>query len=296
MKSSSNFEQLEQTSDAVDEVNQLKGRLWDSEANFTQAKDVTKFRQYANACDRVKAFYQEQHANQTLDFNIKIRKRFAERRNAEMGIWEAMELLNTMKDDSDPDTSVTQIEHLLQTAEAIRHDGKPEWMQVVGLVHDLGKLLATFQPEGQWAIVGDTFPVGCRFSDKIIYPETFSSNPDLMKEDLMTDFGIYEPHCGLDNVLLSWGHDEYLYSVLKDQCTLPKEGLWMIRYHSFYPWHREGAYRHLCNDADEEALAAVRAFNPYDLYSKSDNPADPEKLKPYYTGLIAKFFPNKLKW
>lgn len=44
-------------------------------------------------------------------------------------------------------TSVTQIEHLLQTAEAIRRDGKPEWMQVVGLVHDLGKLLTTFQPE-----------------------------------------------------------------------------------------------------------------------------------------------------
>jgi len=89
-----------------------------------------------------------------------------------VGIWEAMELLNTMQDDSDPDvrssffflsifgirklrcyrkqTSVTQIEHLLQTAEAIRRDGKPEWMQVVGLVHDLGKLLATFQPE--WVI------------------------------------------------------------------------------------------------------------------------------------------------
>jgi predicted HD phosphohydrolase len=30
-------------------------------------------------------------------------------------------------------TSVSQIEHLLQTAEAIRRDGKPEWMQV-GLI------------------------------------------------------------------------------------------------------------------------------------------------------------------
>lgn len=27
-------------------------------------------------------------------------------------------------------TSMSQIEHLLQTAEAIRRDGKPEWMQV----------------------------------------------------------------------------------------------------------------------------------------------------------------------
>jgi inositol oxygenase len=51
-------------------------------------------------------------------------------------------------------TSLSQIEHLLQTAEAIRHDGKPEWMQVTGLVHDLGKLLFLFESEGQWDVVG----------------------------------------------------------------------------------------------------------------------------------------------
>ena len=35
----------------------------------------------------------------------------------------------------------------------------------------------------------------------------------------------------------------------------------MIRYHSFYPWHREGAYRHLMGPGDEEQLRAVKAFN-----------------------------------
>ena len=53
-----------------------------------------------------------------------------------------------------PQTSLSQIEHLLQTAEAIRRDGKPEWMQVTGLVHDLGKLLFLFESEGQWDVVG----------------------------------------------------------------------------------------------------------------------------------------------
>lgn len=43
-------------------------------------------------------------------------------------------------------------------------------------------------------------------------------------------------------------------------------------------------------------MAAVQAFNPYDLYSKSDDPVNPQKLKPYYMELIAKFFPEKLKW
>ena len=38
----------------------------------------------------------------------------------EKSLWEALEYLNTLVDDSDPDTDLTQIAHLLQTAEAIR--------------------------------------------------------------------------------------------------------------------------------------------------------------------------------
>lgn len=56
--------------------------------------------------------------------------------------------------------------------------------------------------------------------------------------------------------------DEYLYQICKEQSRLPKEGLAMIRYHSFYPWHREGAYRHFMKPEDEDDLKAVKAFNP----------------------------------
>ena len=89
---------------------------------------------------------------------------------------------------------------------------------------------------------------------------------------------------------------QYLYNVFKDQSSLPSEALAMIRYHSFYPWHREGAYAHLTNESDLRSLDAVLAFNPYDLYSKSDGPCDVEKLRPYYQNLIAKFFPPVLDW
>ncbi|KAI0078585.1 myo-inositol oxygenase [Panus rudis PR-1116 ss-1] len=290
---------LDRISDAVDEVNKLKGsqeRAWDDASEFDNTKDKQTFRQYEAACDRVKNFYREQHEKQTMEFNVNIRANFKKTVRARMGIWEAMEKLNELVDDSDPDTDVSQIEHLLQTAEAIRRDGKPEWMQVAGLVHDLGKLLYLFGSEGQWDVVGDTFVVGCKFSDKIIYPETFEANPDSKDPVYSTEYGVYQPHCGLDNVMLSWGHDEYLYHVLKNQSSLPEDALYMIRYHSFYPWHREGAYTHLMNANDERALQAVRAFNPYDLYSKSDETVDPEKLKPYYQGLIAKFFPPVIEW
>ncbi|KDR79887.1 hypothetical protein GALMADRAFT_136471 [Galerina marginata CBS 339.88] len=288
--------ELDATSDAVDEVNVIKGKIWNEKSEFDDGMDKSQFRDYEAACDRVKAFYKEQHEKQTVAFNIKARVDFKSRKRARMSVWEAIEMLNTLIDDSDPDTSMSQIEHLLQTAEAIRRDGKPEWMQVTGLLHDLGKLLLLFGSEGQWDVVGDTFVVGCKFSDKIIYPETFKSNPDSYDAVYSTEYGIYKPHCGLDNVMLSWGHDEYLYNVLKDQSSLPAEALAMIRYHSFYPWHREGAYSHLTNEKDIQILEAVKAFNPYDLYSKSDKPCNVEELRPYYQNLIAKFFPPVLDW
>ncbi|KAI0365769.1 myo-inositol oxygenase [Pilatotrama ljubarskyi] len=299
MRLSNDGRAFETVSDAVDEVNKLKGQVaaqWDEASKFDVEKDKNSFRKYEEACDRVRNFYREQHEKQTVEFNVRVRAEFKRTVHARMGIWEAMEKLNTLVDDSDPDTSLSQIEHLLQTAEAIRRDGKPDWMQVAGLVHDLGKLLYFFGSEGQWDVVGDTFVVGCKFSDKIIYPETFANNPDSKDPVYSTEFGVYSPHCGLENVMLSWGHDEYLYHVLKKQSSLPMDALYMIRYHSFYPWHREGAYSHLTNAEDQRALEAVRAFNPYDLYSKNDEPVNVEKVKPYYQRLIAKYFPDVIEW
>ncbi|KAI1098763.1 DUF706-domain-containing protein [Jackrogersella minutella] len=290
--------ELEETSDHIDAVNVLKGQAkYDEESQFDSQKDKTKFRQFDEACDRVKNFYREQHQKQTVAYNLKARIDFKTRRREEMTIWEAIEKLNTLIDESDPDTSLSQIQHLLQSAEAIRRDGKPRWMQLTGLIHDIGKLLFFYGSEGQWDVVGDTFPVGCAFDKRIIYPDTFEANPDSKDPIYSTKFGIYSPGCGLDNVMLSWGHDEYLYHVAKEQSTLPPEALAMIRYHSFYPWHHDNAYRELMDEHDEEMLKAVRAFNPYDLYSKSDEVPNAEVLKPYYLELIDEFFPNKVvKW
>ena len=290
---------MDSVSDAIDDVNVIK---YDEESKFDAEKDKNTFRQYADATDRVKNFYREQHHKQTVSYNLAARNRFynATRPRAEMTIWEAMEKLNTLVDESDPDTSLSQIQHLLQSAEAIRRDGKPRWMQLTGLIHDLGKLMLFFpelETQGQWDVVGDTFPVGCAFDKAIIYPQTFVGNPDFSDPTYSSKLGIYTEGCGLDNVMLSWGHDEYLYNVLKDQSDLPDESLAMIRYHSFYPWHREGAYRELMCDKDWAMLKAVNAFNPYDLYSKSDEPPKVEDLKPYYMELIDEFFPKKvLEW
>lgn len=241
----------------------------------------------------VREFYRLNHTHQTRDFVLSKKREYGARTRGEMGIWEALDYLNTLVDDSDPDTDLSQIEHVLQTAEAIRRDGHPRWMVLAGLIHDLGKVLCLYG-EPQWAVVGDTFPVGCAWSDKIVFPEFFAQNPDAAVPEYQTKLGIYQEGCGLRKVDVSWGHDEYLYHVVKDY--LPDEALYMIRYHSFYPWHREGQYSYLLDDHDRAMLPWVQKFNPYDLYSKSAERPKLSEVKPYYDGLINEYFPPKIAW
>ncbi|MCL4784249.1 MAG: inositol oxygenase [Bryobacterales bacterium] len=269
---------------------------WDDEvkARYKPGKSQEEFRNYGDGVHpRVREFYRLNHTNQTYDFVMQKRKEYLSLNRTEMGIWEAMEFLNTLVDDSDPDTDLSQIEHNLQTAESIRADGHPRWMQLAGLIHDLGKVMWIWG-EPQWAVVGDTFPVGCAWSDKIVFPQFFEANPDKDRPEFQTECGIYERNGGLDKVNLSWGHDEYLYHVTKDY--MPEPAQYMIRYHSFYPAHREGAYDHLMNDHDREMFGWVRKFNPYDLYSKGLAKPDPVALRPYYEELIAEYFPEKIRW
>ena len=93
---------------------------------------------------------------------------------------------------------------------------------------------------------------------------------------------------------MSWGHDEYLYQIMKDY--LPEPALYMIRYHSFYSQHRENDYTHLMTAKDIEMFEWVKKFNPYDLYSKAPVPPDAKALLPYYKELVSKYLPEKLNF
>ena len=243
--------------------------------------------------DRVRTFYRNNHTHQTFGFVQAQKARWLQFNQREMTPWEGLDFLNTLVDESDPDINLPQIAHLLQTAEAIKADGHPDWFVLTGFIHDLGKVLCLFG-EPQWAVVGDTFPVGCRFSDKIVFPEFFALNRDSQDPRFNTVNGIYESGCGLDKVHMSWGHDEYLYQLVKDH--LPDPALYMIRYHSFYSWHREQQYGHLTDARDRANLPWVCKFNPYDLYSKNPNPPVLSELKPYYEDLMAKYLPATLRF
>jgi inositol oxygenase len=262
--------------------------------SIATGKSTEEYRNYETpGRDSVREFYRLNHQYQTFDFVQQKKAEFLSFDKKEMSVWDAFQFLNQLVDDSDPDTDLDQFQHLLQTSEAIRADGHPDWMVLAGLFHDMGKVLCLFG-EPQWAVVGDTFPVGCAWSDKIVYPEFFSENPDVQNEQYQTRYGVYSPGCGLRNVQLSWGHDEYVYHMMKDY--LPEPALYMLRYHSFYSQHREHGYDHLMDDHDREMFKWVKLFNPYDLYSKNPTPPDWTQLRPYYEDLVAKYLPATLKF
>eukprot|EP00956_Cyclotella_meneghiniana_P012193 scaffold17296_cov66-Cyclotella_meneghiniana.AAC.6 len=283
-------------------------------------KTLEDFRTYTQDEEtpaRVVEHYRDMRRYQTLEFYERMERKysFADGTYRKlMTIEEAFAELENYIDASDPDMDLPNILHLLQTAEGIRKANHPDWLQLTGLLHDMGKIMFLwgtgedgqdgYSPNGkQWALGGDTFVVGCRIpSEAVVFPQFNDLNPDMHDEKFNTKYGIYKPHCGLDALKFAWGHDEYMYRMLVANNTkLPREALDMIRYHSAYPWHDKGAYTHLMKEEDYERMQWVQLFNKFDLYTKDgDNELRGDKMKeiwPYYKELLEKYgLGGKLKW
>ncbi len=245
----------------------------------------------------VRNHYRKMRQNQTFEYVRRMQKKYLTF-DKPMDLWDAMEHLNDLIDVSDPDLNLPNVQHLIQSAEAIRADNRPDWMQLTGLIHDLGKVLflwgcdadGTSQNE-QWGTVGDVFVVGCALPDTCVYSEFNELNSDMKDVRYNSEMGIYEAGCGLDKLTLAWGHDEYLFQVLRKHAnnTLPEEAMIMIRYHSFYPWHSGGSYTKLLHEKDQQHLEIIRDFNKYDLYTKSSKTYDLEQIKEYYRPIANKY-------
>ena len=240
-------------------------------------------------------FYKRMYKNQNLNFVLMMKEKYKILDNVKMTMNKALSLMDTFIDPSDPDLDEPNSIHAYQTAERIRkmYPDNKEY-QIIGLIHDLGKVLFTFD-EPDYAVVGDTFVVGCKLPKSIVYYDCIDFHPD--KNNTLN--GIYKDKCGLDNLYLSYGHDEYLYQVLKQNKDKHKlsEKYWdIIRYHSFYPWHKESEYSQFMNYKDHDTLKNVLEFNQFDLYSKEDDIHISNDVKIYYDNLLNELFSGELQW
>mmetsp|Transcript_4522 Transcript_4522/g.15016 ORF Transcript_4522/g.15016 Transcript_4522/m.15016 type:complete len:403 (+) Transcript_4522:411-1619(+) len=290
-----------------------------------QCKDVAAFRDYSVPHERqdvVTRHYRLMRQHQTVDFVARMAEKYSfrdGRYRALMTIREAFDTLEDYVDSSDPDLGLPNVIHGLQTAEAIRKAGHPDWFVLTGLIHDLGKIMFLWGAEAdgqkgtadgdQWALGGDTFVVGCELPQGparpgIVFPEFSALNPDMKDPRYNTTLGVYERNCGLDTLKFAYGHDEYLYQMLKANQDnpaakekLPDHALAMVRYHSAYPWHTARVYDHFMQPQDFDTLNWVLAFNNFDLYTKDEaNALSLDDLWPYYQTLIDKYLPGQLKW
>ena len=162
-----------------------------------------EFRKYDNVEEAIKRTYKLGRKHQTVEYVERMHHKYLtfERK---MNVLDVFEKLEKFVDISDPDITLPNYFHGIQTAEGIRKDGHPEWLQLVGLIHDIGKIIYLWgcDEDGtslkeQWGMVGDTFIVGCQLPEKIVYPEYNQENKDKDNPKYNTQLGIYSKNCGL---------------------------------------------------------------------------------------------------
>ena len=303
------------TTDDSDDADSDKGTVLaetDETAHDDAEKDAepASLRTYDDstaAC--VKELYATMRREQSVEHVQRMRAKYVgpgQLGSVRMSVWDALDLLSTFVDVSDPDMTLPNHIHAFQTAEGLRAMNMPDWLQLTGLIHDLGKMiyLRGSDEDGtsvnaQWSIVGDTWLVGCAMPDALVFPELNAANPDARHPERCTELGIYSEGCGLDNAMCAFGHDEYMYEVLRQSegVKLPKEALYVIRYHSLYPWHDAGCYARLESNYDRSMKGWVKLFNQHDLYTKKDTlytNSELAELREYYGKIVDKYLPAEL--
>ncbi len=237
-------------------------------------------------------FYLRHHRLQTFEAATQLRDKYAAKIIGPATVWDRLMALKDLNDESDADLEgMTQLGHSLQTANAIANDDQDENWIIMGLIHDLGKIIQAYGEKPEFT-VGDVYPVGCQFGKSIVYYDFLKANPDWHHPDYSSKYGIYSPQCGLLNVAMSYGHDEYIYHIFKN--LLPIELLWTVRHHSFQSVAED--YTHLMSNEDKELREThMKKFMAYDLYTKDKYNVGGHKIQ-YYQEIIQRRFPDPIEW
>ena len=178
-----------------------------------------------------------------------------------------------------------------------------KWLILIGLIHDLGKVLVLeeFGNFPEWFSVGDIYPLACKFNSSNVYYNNnfYKLCSDYNNTIYQTNIGIYSYNCGFDNVEMTFSHDYYLSNVLqKSKTKLPYEAIYIIKYHSFYPWHTPNnnirGYMELASEKDWYYLPLLKLFQKSDLYSKTSIMPNIDSIQDYYNKLINLYIPNKI--
>jgi len=273
-------------------------------------QETPALRDYSSAPPEVIEFYRMQHSTTTVTNVMELEREIFPPRKRQLTMWQAITMAKEVRDGSDPDMLAAQKVHFYGTTKAAQEKGEPLWKVLGALLHDTGKVLVPLYDLPQHQVVGDTFPVGCPFEESNILVESFKSNPDNQVAEYQRPLGMYREGCGFQEMYFAFGHDAYLAAVLKQHIsrsagkisgltTEETEALiYVIQFHSFYPWHQQGGYSRFASDYDKKMLPHLKSFQLLDLYSKpkyTEEEAN-EGLEREFRPLVESAFGNQLIW
>ena len=298
------------------------------------------FRNYNNSDKQelVEQTYKKMYIEQTLE--KKLNTKIYPISDKKYKIIDLLPLFDKIIDESDPDCNDGQIVHLLQTYISMKdkfdkninikslfteneYDNLPikikkifdkkitiqnlyphidnwNFIYLISFLHDIGKIMLdkNFHNLPQHFSVGDIYPLGVPFSSSNIFYEKkwHELNSEYQK---YYHFDLFEPFCGLDKLPFTISHDYYLYKVLENT-LIPKEGLYIIRFHSFYAFHspRNGkrGYTEYASLNDWINLPLLKIFQKSDLYSKTRDIPKFEDYQDEIYDLINTYCGDKLNW
>ncbi|KAB7494430.1 Inositol oxygenase [Armadillidium nasatum] len=105
---------------------------------FDEKRDDPKMKQVFNT-------YKQMHQSQTVDYVRSRHSHWCQFNKFKATIMEALEKLNDLVDESDPDIDLPNIIHAYQTAEMIREKHPDlDWFHLTGFIHDLGKVMVFY--------------------------------------------------------------------------------------------------------------------------------------------------------
>ena len=274
------------------------------EGDEDRAGDVAGFRQYNEAPARVIEFYCRQHTELTYARASDLNYRFVSAPKRAYSLSELLRICDGIFDPSDPDLAageggeggISQTEHAYQVAEGALRAGLPLEYVALGMVHDLGKAAAALLGIDMTFLVGDTYPLGCPFeTEHITYGESLLNNEDGKNPLYNSGHGVYRRGCGFSSMLFT-GHDELIYHALRaSDHRLPEWALYVLRFHSFYPWHTHGAYSAYADEVDHAYLPHLLEFNRCDLYTKCATPVSEERMREL-DEIVARFIPDGIQF
>ena len=212
------------------------------------------------------------HTHQTLDFVLEKKREYLSLNRKTMTVWEALELPEHAR-------RRQRSRHRLHPDRARAADGRGHpRRQPAALVHRHRPGPRSRQdplPVRRAAVGGRRRHVPGRLplvaEDRLQPVLQRQSRPAV--PEYQTENGIYEPGCGLDNVHMSWGHDEYVVPRRQGSTAARKRSTCCATTPSTRGT-RKSEYSHLLNETDRSMLKWVRAFNRYDLYSKGSAAAE----------------------